>query len=437
MKILDIINSPWGISSNHLTEINEIYKTHLKGEKIDFKSIVGDANGIKNYKVINNKAIIPVMGPLTPRVSFFSALFGGTSMEDIISNINQAVDDGNEIILHINSPGGTVESAFETADYIEKMKEKVSIIAFSDGKITSAAMLIASAAEKIFITGKTNEIGGIGVVSIFENKSKMLENQGIVVNEIVSGKYKNINSSFRKPDGLEIETIQNRVDYLFSIFANDISRRLSIPVEEIIQWEGNTFIGAQAIEKKIVDGVSTLEDIINSGKNFEKTINIEIKKVQMTEMKMEDFKKNHIKLYEEIQNESHKQGFDAGEKAGIESERQRITGIQKSCFPGQEELMNTLIKDGTSIGDAAVKFNEAQKKIISNVATINAVDAIEPINFVENQTQGEKIGDEDDKNFMNIVNQYIAENKVPLKLAMSEISKKFPEIHKKYLNGGK
>ena len=38
-KIYDVLNSPWAIIPEKLFEIQEIYKTHFRGEKIDIRGI--------------------------------------------------------------------------------------------------------------------------------------------------------------------------------------------------------------------------------------------------------------------------------------------------------------------------------------------------------------------------------------------------------------
>ena len=39
MKLLDIVNGPWAIQPENLAEIQGIYTTHLRGDKIDIAAI--------------------------------------------------------------------------------------------------------------------------------------------------------------------------------------------------------------------------------------------------------------------------------------------------------------------------------------------------------------------------------------------------------------
>lgn len=356
MKILDIINAPWGISQDKLTEITNVYLQHLSGDKIDFKAFTFDVDKEKPpYEIINNKAIIPVKGVLTPGSSFFTFYFGGTSMDSIKKNIQTAVEDGNEIILHINSPGGTVEGSFELADFIEEQSRKTSIIAFSDGMIASAAMLIASAANKIIITGKTNQVGSIGVIARRYDFSKYDEDMGVHIEEFVSGKYKNIASPDKKITDFDRTAIQEQVDYLFSLFAQDISRRLNISVDKIISMEAKIFIGEQAIEAGLVDGVSTIEGLLNDNQNS-------ITNRGNMPITLDQIKSEAPELLDKIEKEAQAKGIEQGMKDGAKKEQERILAIQSVAFPGMEDLTAKLIAEGSDPGKAAMMFNQLEKQ---------------------------------------------------------------------------
>jgi ClpP class serine protease len=167
MNILDIVNAIWSIDANVLREMSEIYCTHLKGEKINFGAFdVSKKTENKTIEVVNNKAIIEVKGPLIPeKENFFSIFFGSSSMQRVKSDISYAASEGLDMILNMNSPGSTVEGIFELSDYIAEVAKNNSIITFSDGSIMSGALLVASATNKIYISGKANDIGSVGVIT--------------------------------------------------------------------------------------------------------------------------------------------------------------------------------------------------------------------------------------------------------------------------------
>jgi len=108
LKILDILTSPWAIQPDKMQEIRNIYQTHMRGDKIDIKAINAASPAMNMYEVKDGVAIISIDSVLTKTRSFFSSLFGGTSMRDIGNQIDMAMADTevHGIILSIDSPGG-------------------------------------------------------------------------------------------------------------------------------------------------------------------------------------------------------------------------------------------------------------------------------------------------------------------------------------------
>jgi len=132
--------------------------------------------------------------------------------------------------------------------------------------VASAAYYIASAADKIFISGDMPPIGSIGVVTSHIDYSKMDERHGIKETEIYAGKYKRI-ASYVEPLSQEgREYIQDRVDYIYSIFVNDVAKYRGVSVDTVLKnmADGQIFIGRQALDAGLVDGVSTFDQLLDT-----------------------------------------------------------------------------------------------------------------------------------------------------------------------------
>jgi len=359
----------------------------MKGGKLDFKALLTEQNrGRPQFEVENGAAIISVKGVLTPGMSFFSFFFDEASTTNIQKNIQAALDDSEieRMILDMDTPGGAVKGTFELADFIFEAAKQKPIDTFSAGTIASGGMLIAAATNKIFITGKTNLVGSIGVIARKVDLTKMQEMEGLSIEEFVTGKFKNLLSSDRKTDDEEREEIQSMVDKQFIPMVADISSRRGLDPQEIIDMQGRVFIGQESIENGLVDGVSTLEELINN----QTGVSLSNFKNQVTMDKVE-FQAKHPELFKQLDKEAYERGEGVGEKSGAttgaEAERTRIDGISQACFPGQEELCATMIADGkTQPGEAAIRFNSAEKQTRvdagkqTSTAMPAAVDSSEP-----------------------------------------------------------
>ena len=84
MRLIDVLTSPWAIVPEKLLEIQAIYRTHLRGEKIDLSAIEARlgkplSNEPKPYEVVNGVAVIEMEGIVAKRMSMFTKISGGIS----------------------------------------------------------------------------------------------------------------------------------------------------------------------------------------------------------------------------------------------------------------------------------------------------------------------------------------------------------------------
>ncbi|MCF6147279.1 MAG: signal peptide peptidase SppA [Candidatus Kuenenia sp.] len=271
MRLLDVMNSPWAILPAQLQEIQNIYLTHLRGEKIDIKG-VEDRLGKKlkseqkRYEINGNVAILPIEGVLAKKMNLFSEISGGTSTELIINDLKTILQDESvkTVILNIDSTGGSVDGTPELANAIFEARKKKKIIAHTSGNMASAAYWIGSAADAVVISSDVTQVGSIGVVATHVDKSMAEDMAGIKTTEIVAGKYKRIASQYAPLTQEGRQTIQEHLDYIYSVFIDDIAKFRDVSVERVLtdMADGRVFIGKQAIKAGLVDGISTLEALI-------------------------------------------------------------------------------------------------------------------------------------------------------------------------------
>lgn len=399
MKIIDIVNGPWAITPPMLNEIRNIYSRHLRGDKINIKDVEASIgkkleNKEQGYDLIGSTAIIPVEGVIAKKMNLFMRISGGASTQLIERDIRDALNDPavEKIILNIDSPGGTVDGTFELADFIYEQRGKKPIIAFTDGIAASAAYAIASAADAVFISGDTTAVGSIGIIAAHEDISKMEEKIGVKTTEIYSGKYKRIISLYAPLSDEGRKALQNEVDYLYSVFIETVAKFRGTTPEDVLSRMSTDskriFIGKQAIDAGLVDGVSTLQRLIDQPSVSMKAFKAgamagDVRAQAITEkeavMDLKELKEKHPDIYTAVFNEGKVAGIDEGKKAaetelrqkvtdakkaGAESERLRIKAVKEQAMPGHEALIETLMFDGETTGEqAAMKVLASEKTL--------------------------------------------------------------------------
>lgn len=441
MRLLDILTSPWAIVPDKLREIQAVYRAHIRGEKIDVKGIqakVGQylddhRDDDRGYDVADGIAVIPIQNVITKKRTLFSFFFGGSSSGDIKVIFQSAVADPGvkAILLYIDSPGGTVEGTQELADYIHANKGGLPVYAFSDGIMTSAAYWIGAAADKIYISSDTVEVGSIGVVATHIDQSKWDEMMGDRYTEITAGRYKRI-ASAHGPLSEEGKTyLQDQVDHIYTVFVEDLARMKGLSVDQILAMaDGKIFIGRQAVEIGLVDGVATWENVIEKMKG-------EI------DMELNEFKTKYPALYQDVLAE----GIDQGKKEGVatgkaegvregaESERKRITDMEGMLLQGHEALLAECKKDSNCTAtDFAMKQTVAEKKLRDDALEKLKAEAPKPAGH-DNPPEpgGDAASRAGKEEFMAEVDKYQAEKKCSRREALKAVAAEKPELHLAYL----
>lgn len=376
MSLLKIITEPWAITPDRLMEIIAIYQTHLRGEKIDIRPIEAAMgrplnNQPQGYEVVNGVAIIPVDGVIAKRMNFFTQISGGISTELLARDFKAALADPsiNAIIMNIDSPGGTVDGTADVARLIFEARGQKPIVAFTDGVVASAAYWIASAADKIYISNDTTRVGSIGVIASHRDISKAEEMRGVKTTEIYAGAYKRIATEYAPLTEVGKASIQEYVDYIYSVFVSVVAQHRGVSVEKVLcdMADGKTFSGKQAIDAGLVDGVSTLDRLIADLASGGVPVSMKAKSNRM-EGSMADQQKaeattaaitsemlaeKHPDVFKAIQ----EQGYGKGVEAGAKAERERIQGVFSTNRAGREKLVAELMFDGKSTkSDAAEKI---------------------------------------------------------------------------------
>lgn len=384
MRLLDIVTAPWALQPEKLLEIRAIYETHLRGEKIDIKAVearLGQplANEQKPYAVIDGVAVVPVIGVLAKRANLFMQISGGTSTQIVGDWLNQAALDNavSAIILEIDSPGGQVDGVQALAQQVARVRAAGKpVVAWISGLAVSGAYWIASATERVLMADNTTVVGSIGVVATHVDVSGREQQLGVKTTEITAGKYKRIASSYAPLSEEGRQTLQGQVDAIYSVFVEDVAGNRGVSVEDVLNRmaDGRVFIGQQAIEAGLVDGVSTLDALIDSLKpGAGAAPNTQPRKGTPT-MDIATLKAEHPTVYQAVLQE----GRDAGQKEGVTQERARIAAIDEAAVAGHEDLSKQAKAEGWSAGDYATRVLAAEKVQRAQAAADLKADAPTP-----------------------------------------------------------
>lgn len=218
-------------------------------------------SGAKQRAAGGGVAVIPVLEAISNRPHSF-----GVSTQEVGAALDAAVasNDIASILLDIDSPGGTVEGVPELADKVFAARDVKPVVAIANGMMASAAYWIGAAAGEIVVT-PSSSVGSIGVYTIHEDITKMLEQEGEKVTTIQFGKYKTELAPWLELTEEARAFLQQRVDEIGLWFVGDVGRfRGDTPANVQSGYgEGRVLSAEAAVQANLVDRIATFEETLD------------------------------------------------------------------------------------------------------------------------------------------------------------------------------
>jgi len=385
MNLLDFLSSPWAIQPDKLLEIQGIYAAHSRGDRIDIAGLEARlgrpvVNEPSACYVVDGVAVLPLTGVLSKRMNMFSQISGGVSTQLAERDLNAALSDPSvhSIILHVDSPGGQVDGVQTLARAVTAGKEIKPIVTLAGGVMASGGYWFGSAANAVYIEDETTMVGSIGVLANHVDVSKEEETRGRKTTEVTAGKYKRIDSQYGPLTDEGRQSLQDRVDALYSVFVGDVANHRGVAIEKVLadMADGRVFVGRQAIDAGLVDGITTLSALITQ-LNSERTPSASkpaASKPNPIQGNFMDPKQIAAEFPEAVA---------AFRAEGATAERERIQAVQAQSMPGHDALIASLMFDGkTSGAEAAVQVLNAERGARTAAAANLRSDAPKPVTFV-------------------------------------------------------
>lgn len=209
--------------------------------------------------------VIPVHGILVPRRGELTSTCEEiTSYELLRSQLQKALNDESvlEIVLDINSGGGTAQAAFECAEFIYQARSVKPIRAIINFNAYSGAYLIAAACTEIIISD-TAGVGSIGVYQKRLDMTKAYDAAGFKVHTFHRGATKvYFHPDVEMSDEERAHTEKN-IELTYQKFVGAIVKYREMTTEQVIATEADTYTGQTAIDLKLADRLATPQDAIN------------------------------------------------------------------------------------------------------------------------------------------------------------------------------
>lgn len=212
------------------------------------------------YTVRGRSAMVAVRGVLIPNGPDWYEEYGVMPMRLVRERVRAAAADGSidEIVLQIDSPGGTVAGLEALVETVRGVKKPLAAHIETMG--ASAAYWLASATGRI--TAEPGAIvGSIGVISTVVDASKALEDAGYKLHVIRTAPAKGGIISGEKVTDDNLAPIRARVAEVFDTFVAAVRRGRNFTDAQLeAVTTGETWSAKRARELGLVDAVALTDD---------------------------------------------------------------------------------------------------------------------------------------------------------------------------------
>ena len=276
LLVAEYLATPWALMPERLSAVTAViarWSGDTRASDEVMHSVAADRNArdARRQASVSNSgggiAVLPLYGIVTQRGNMVDDVSGpGTASTQQFSNILRAAlqdETVSQILIDIDSPGGSVYGVAELADEIVSARAQKPVVAIANSLAASAAYWIGCSASEFYVT-PGGEVGSIGVWQAHQDYSKAMDEAGVKTTLISAGKFKVEGNPYAPLDEEAQGFMQSRVDDYYAAFTKAVAKGRGVPISQVRDGMGQgRVLGADAaLASSMVDGIATFEDVV-------------------------------------------------------------------------------------------------------------------------------------------------------------------------------
>ena len=279
LLIAEFLATPWALMPERLNAVAAVlarWSRNTPASEDVMQRIAADrsarearrqSNQVNGGGAGNGIAVLPLYGMVTQRGNMVDDVSGpgSVSTQQFAASLRQALTDESvsQILIDIDSPGGSVYGVAELADEIISARAQKPVIAIANSLAASAAYWIGACASEFYVT-PGGEVGSIGVWQAHQDYSKAMDEAGVKTTLISAGKFKVEGNPYTPLDEDAQAFMQSRVDDYYAAFTKAVAKGRGVSIAQVRDGMGQgRVLGAEAaIASNMVDGIASLDDVV-------------------------------------------------------------------------------------------------------------------------------------------------------------------------------
>jgi signal peptide peptidase SppA len=276
LLIAEFLATPWALMPERLNAVAAVlarWSNNTPANDEVMQRIAADRSAREARRQSNQGnggggiAVLPLYGVVTQRGNMVDDVSGpgSVSTQQFAASLRQALTDESvsQILIDIDSPGGSVYGVAELADEIISARAQKPVIAIANSLAASAAYWIGACASEFYVT-PGGEVGSIGVWQAHQDYSKAMVEAGVKTTLISAGKFKVEGNPYTPLDEDAQAFMQSRVDDYYAAFTKAVAKGRGVAIAQVRDGMGQgRVLGAEAaLASNMVDGIASLDDVV-------------------------------------------------------------------------------------------------------------------------------------------------------------------------------
>ena len=179
-----------------------------------------------------------------------------------ISALLTVASSGDEVLLRLESPGGSVNGYGLAASQLQRLRDnKIPLTVCIDKVAASGGYLMACVAERI-VAAPFAIIGSIGVVAQIPNFHRLLKKNDIDIELLTAGEYKRTLTLFAENTDKGREKFKEELEKIHHQFRDYVlGNRQQLDIHKVAT--GEHWLARDAFDLRLVDSLKTSDEYLN------------------------------------------------------------------------------------------------------------------------------------------------------------------------------
>ncbi len=184
-----------------------------------------------------------------------------TELREEISAILQVAHDGDEVVLRLESAGGTVHGYGLAASQLRRIRDRGLRLTITVDKVAASGGYMMAAVGDRILAAPFAIIGSIGVIGQVPNVNRLLKRHDIDFEMHTAGEFKRTLTIFGENTDAARDKFRQELEETHDLFKAFLAgQRPTLPLDAVAT--GEHWYGTRALELKLVDELRTSDDYL-------------------------------------------------------------------------------------------------------------------------------------------------------------------------------